>query len=80
MNNTDFMAVTCPLSCSVCTHTCNDTHASCPEWAKMGECKENAHWMLKECPTSCGVCVPQCEDSLKECAGWASMNGMALQS
>ena len=67
-----FMMKNCPLSCGVCTHTCNDTDPSCGSWAKQGECEENHESMLRVCPTSCGLCTPECKDLSDECAGWGA--------
>ena len=67
-----FMAIECPLSCGICTHTCNDTDPSCGAWATAGECEENPDSMLRLCPTSCGLCTPECKDADKECPGWGA--------
>ena len=66
------MAIECPLSCGICTHTCNDTDTSCGAWATAGECEENPDSMLRLCPTSCGLCTPECKDVDKECPGWGA--------
>jgi len=36
---------------------CTDTHHSCPLWAELGECEQNAHFMFKTCAFSCKSCV-----------------------
>ena len=66
------MAIECPLSCGICTHSCNDTDTSCGAWATAGECEENPDSMLRLCPTSCGLCTPECKDIDKECPGWGA--------
>ena len=66
------MAIECPLSCGICTHTCNDTDPSCGAWATAGECEENPDSMLRLCPTSCGLCTPECKDLKEECPGWGA--------
>ena len=66
------MAEVCPLSCGTCTHTCNDTDASCGAWAMQGECEANPDAMLRICPTSCGLCTPECKDLKEECPGWGA--------
>ena len=66
------MALNCPLSCGICTHTCNDTDVSCGAWAKAGECDTNHEAMLRLCPTSCGLCTPICKDLSDECSGWGA--------
>ena len=67
-----FMAIECPLSCGICTHSCNDTDVSCGAWATAGECEANPDAMLRICPTSCGLCTPECKDGNKECAAWGA--------
>ena len=67
-----YMAEVCPLSCGTCTHTCNDTDASCGAWAMQGECEANPDAMLRICPTSCGLCTPECKDLKEECPGWGA--------
>ena len=66
------MQIECPLSCGICTHSCNDTDVSCGAWATAGECEANPDAMLRLCPTSCGLCTPECKDSNKECPGWGA--------
>ena len=66
------MAIECPLSCGICTHSCNDTDVSCGAWATAGECEANPDAMLRICPTSCGLCTPECKDGNKECAAWGA--------
>ncbi len=41
-----YMAEICPLSCGTCTHSCNDTDASCGSWAQAGECESNVRGSL----------------------------------
>ena len=66
------MAEICPLYCGTCTHSCNDTDASCGSWAMQGECEANPDAMLRLCPTSCGLCTPECKDLKEECPGWGA--------
>mmetsp|Transcript_42281 Transcript_42281/g.104792 ORF Transcript_42281/g.104792 Transcript_42281/m.104792 type:complete len:435 (+) Transcript_42281:2-1306(+) len=35
---------------------CEDTSASCVEWARLGECAANAGYMTTACPVSCDTC------------------------
>ena len=71
--NAEYMALTCPLSCGICTHSCSDTDVSCADWAKNGECESNPDTMLRICPTSCGLCTPECKDLSDECPAWGSI-------
>ncbi|KAL3927026.1 MAG: hypothetical protein SGPRY_003017, partial [Prymnesium sp.] len=67
------MAAMCPLSCSVCTHECEDLDESCAGWAVDGHCRSNPIFMLKTCPTSCGACSPSCKDTKFQCEAWGLM-------
>lgn len=61
--------------------TCVDSHDSCPEWAKAGECEANAGYMRKNCQKSCGTCGSDADDvvdndpcrdvRVEDCPGWA---------
>merc|ERR1719163_2149303 len=85
-DNSKFMAITCPLSCGVCTHLCNDTDVSCglctPEckdlneecsgWGAAGECNENPEFMIRNCPVTCEACKSTCKDMQNDCPGWTA--------
>lgn len=36
---------------------CLDTDERCPEWARQGECRNNAQFMLVQCRKSCSSCI-----------------------
>ncbi|XP_064632990.1 uncharacterized protein LOC135491202 [Lineus longissimus] len=36
---------------------CKDSHNSCDNWAKIGECQKNPNWMLVNCQKSCNSCT-----------------------
>jgi cellulose 1,4-beta-cellobiosidase len=56
--------------------------ASCPGWAKSGQCDANPLWMKVHCKDSCGLCQtppsppppppPPCDDKNQNCPAWAS--------
>jgi hypothetical protein len=62
------------------TSSCRDLSASCPHWAKIGDCKTNVGYMETNCMRSCDVCmVPvavkppalqSCVDKNPNCAAW----------
>ena len=77
VNNADFMALHCPLTCKVCEFECAETNTNCAAWARAGQCAENPLMMLRECPIHCGVCFPECRDTKYQCAAWAEAGGCA---
>lgn len=38
------------------TQSCDDEHAQCSQWAKMGECTNNPRFMVSACAVSCDAC------------------------
>ena len=73
---------------------CQDSQASCSQWANEGECLNNPNFMLAQCPRSCGTCVPLhdgeeeesenavassvCVDDEEKCSTWADMGECAM--
>ena len=73
---------------------CQDSQASCSQWANEGECLNNPNFMLAQCPRSCGTCVPLhdgeeeesenavassvCVDDEEKCSTWADMGECAI--
>ncbi|KAK8722888.1 hypothetical protein OTU49_012104 [Cherax quadricarinatus] len=54
---------------------CSDRHATCPFWAKSGECYKNPGFMLVHCGVSCHQCLVQddaCRDLNEQCVAWAN--------
>jgi len=51
---------------------CIDKHQHCPQWAKLGECKENMDVRIY-CALSCGLCdqEDECTDQHDNCKFWA---------
>jgi hypothetical protein len=51
--------------------SCYDSHSSCHEWAKAGECEKNPNYMLFNCPLACEQCTAGCADLNRNCKHWA---------
>jgi len=58
---------------------CVDKHAHCPQWAKLGECKENND-VRKNCAKSCGSCEADCVDTHANCQFWANAGECKVRS
>lgn len=43
-------------------NNCQDAHAKCWDWARIGECEENPGYMLSFCRRSCKQCSDQAEE------------------
>ena len=60
------------LHCMQHVRMCNDKSTDCPNWARDGECAENADFMAQNCPLSCGICSFNCTDTSESCRAWAA--------
>ena len=80
-----------PMNCPFTTveptipPSCKNNHASCNNWASIGECDANPSYMLHNCKKSCQVCNqpsttvtttaenPNCKNDNFNCEYWAGI-------